>query len=170
MYIRRRTLPLACVAIFSTPLLPSLFAQNSDDVDVQASIHKFSQIYEAVETNFADRIDPDRAVYRGAIPAMLKTLDPHSSFYDPKAYQSLRENQAGHYFGVGMLIGQPENKVVVIYAFEGSPAFRAGIRPGDQIVAVNDTPTDRADVPRVSSLLRGPRGTTATLRVRRAGS
>src|SRR5215469_5616667 len=116
MSIRRRSLPLARMAVFSSLCLVPLAAQSEEDV--RASIKKFSQIYEAVESNFADKVDPDQAVYRGAIPAMLRTLDPHSSFYDPKAFQILREGQTGHYFGVGMLIGAPQDKVVVMHPFQ----------------------------------------------------
>ena len=168
MSIRGRYLPLVPIAVLGSLSLSQLCAQSSED-EVRASIKKFSQIYEAVESNFADKLDPDQVVYRGAIPAMLRTLDPHSSFYDPKAFQLLREGQTGHYFGVGMLIGAPEGKVVVMHPFQGSPAFRAGLRPADQILAVNDTSTEGGDVSKVSSLLKGPRGTTATIKVRRVG-
>ena len=167
MSIRGRYLPLVPVAVLSSLSLCRLSAQSEDEV--RASIKKFSQIYEVVESNFADKVDPDQVVYRGAIPAMLRTLDPHSSFYDPKAFQLLREGQSGHYFGVGMLIGAPERKVVVMHPFEGSPAFRAGLRPADEILSVNDISTEGADVSKVSSLLKGPRGTTAVIKVRRLG-
>ena len=166
---RRRFLPLPCLVVLVSPFLSAQSTTQPVDEEVRASIQKFSQIYEAVESNFADKIDPDRALYRGAIPGMLRTLDPHSNFFDPKAYALLREGQSGHYYGVGMLIGAPEGKVLVMHPFQGSPASRSGLRPGDEILSVNGTRTDNADVPKVSSLLRGPRGTSAIVKVRRLG-
>src|ERR1700732_2833812 len=85
-------LRFALLALFYSPISSNLSAQS--EADVNASIKKFTQIYEAVETNFADKVDADRTVYRGAIPGMLRTLDPHSNFFDPKAYQLLREGQS----------------------------------------------------------------------------
>ena len=81
----------------------------------------------------------------------------------------MREDQSGHYFGVGMYVGSPEGKVIVMYPFMNSPAFRAGLRPGDQIIAVDDTNTERATVSQVSGMLKGPKGTPVTITVRRAG-
>src|ERR1700732_4105152 len=154
--------------LLASPLSVTLSAQS--EADVNASLKKFTQVYEAVESNFADKLDSDNTVFKGAIPNMLRTLDPHSNFFDPKAYQLMREGQSGHYFGVGMYVGAPEGRVIVMYPFEGSPAFRAGLRPGDEIVSVNDTSTERASVTQVSSMLKGPKGTPATITVRRKGN
>lgn len=139
------------------------------EADVNASLKKFTQVYEAVESNFADKVDADNAVFKGAIPNMLRTLDPHSNFFDPKAYELMREGQSGHYFGVGMYVGSPEGKVIVMYPFQNSPAYRAGLRPGDQIIAVDDANTEKATVSQVSGMLKGPKGTPVTITVRRAG-
>jgi carboxyl-terminal processing protease len=168
MRISRWCLRFALLALVYSPIHSNLAAQS--EADVNASIKKFTQIYEAVETNFADKVDPDRSVYKGAIPGMLRTLDPHSNFFDPKAYQLLREGQAGHYYGVGMWVGAPLGKVIVMWPFEGSPAYRAGLRPGDEIIGVNDTNTERSTVSQVSAMLKGPRGTPVTVTARRVGS
>ena len=168
MSIPRWCLRTSLFVLFYSPVHFNLAAQS--EADVNASIKKFTQIYEAVESNFADKVDPDHTLYHGAIPGMLRTLDPHSNFFDPKAYQLLREGQAGHYYGVGMWVGAPQGKVVVMWPFEGSPAYRAGLHPGDQIIAVNDTSTERATVTQVSTMLKGPRGTPVTVTVRRTGS
>ena len=137
--------------------------------DLQTSLKKFTSFLNVVQDNFAGPIDTDRAIYRGAIPTMLRTLDPHSNFFDPKAYQLLREDQAGHYFGVGMLVGAPEGRVIVMYPFEGSPAYKAGIHPGDSILAVNDVSCVGLDIPAVSNMLKGPQGTRVQIKVGRSG-
>ena len=59
-----------------------------------------------MEQNFADPCSADKAIYDGAIPGMLHTLDPHSNFFDPKEYSKLREDQSGRYYGIGMMVGQ----------------------------------------------------------------
>src|ERR1700678_2420452 len=92
-----------------SPVSLTLSAQS--EADVNESLRKFTQVYEAVESNFADKVDADNTVFKGAIPTMLRSLDPHSNFFDPKAYQLMRESQSGHYFGVGMYVGSPEGKV-----------------------------------------------------------
>jgi carboxyl-terminal processing protease len=153
--------------VLASPLSVTLSAQS--EADVNASLKKFTQVYEAVESNFANKPDADNTVFKGAIPNMLRALDPHSNFFDPKAYQLMREGQSGHYFGVGMYVGSPEGKVIVMYPFVNSPAYRAGLRPADQITAVDDTNTERATVPQVSGMLKGPKGTPVTITVRRAG-
>jgi carboxyl-terminal processing protease len=167
MSISRWRLRVAILAFACDPIHP-LLAQS--EADVNAGIKKFTQIYEAVESNFADRVEADQVVFKGAIPGMLRTLDPHSNFFDPKAYALLREGQSGHYYGVGMYVGAPEGKVVVMYPFEGSPAFRAGLRPGDAITSVNDNNTEHATVTEVSGMLKGPKGTPVTITVKRLGN
>src|SRR5271170_2127419 len=153
--------------LLASPLSVTLSAQS--EADVNASLKKFTQVYEAVEANFADKVDADNTVFHGAIPTMLRTLDPHSNFFDPKAYALMREGQSGHYYGVGMYVGQPERNVIVMYPFEGSPAYKAGLRPGDTIAAVDDTNTEHGTVSQVSSLLKGPKGTPVTITVHRIG-
>jgi carboxyl-terminal processing protease len=104
---------------------------------------------------------------------MLHTLDPHSNFYDPKAFAQMREDQHGHYYGVGMTI-RPQlvdgtMKIFVVYPFEGSPSFKAGIKPGDQIVSVDGKSTDGLDSAAVATMLKGARGTKVTVIAQREG-
>jgi carboxyl-terminal processing protease len=117
----------------------------------------------------------DKAIYDGAIPGMLHVLDPHSNFYDPKAYAQMREEQHGKYYGVGMTI-QPQptsngkTKIVVLYPFEGTPSYKAGIRPGDQVLTVDGKSTEGMDTTGVATLLKGARGTHVSVTISREGS
>ncbi|MGA2738172.1 MAG: S41 family peptidase [Bryobacteraceae bacterium] len=145
-------------------------ATISDGDDIGASLKSFTSIYGLVEQNFADKVDPDKAIYKGAIPGALRTLDPHTNFFDPRDYELLREDQKGHYFGVGMQVRPFNGKTIVVAPFPGSPAYRAGLRRGDIIMKVNDKPTDNLSTTEVADLLKGPRGTQVTVVVSREGS
>jgi len=141
----RRSLFLIVFVLALFGLLGMLFAQRispattpSSDSDVRDSMKQFTEVYETIEQNYADPVNADKAIYNGAIPSMLHQLDPHSNFFDPKSYALLREEQSGKYYGVGMQVGPRNNKVIVIAPFAGAPAYRAGIRPGDIIVAVDE--------------------------------
>src|SRR5437868_2875877 len=140
------------------------------DSDVSQSLRTFTQVYNIVEQNYAESVNPDKAIYNGAIPGMLHVLDPHSNFFDPKSYSLLREEQRGKYYGVGMTVGPRNNKVIVIAPFVGTPAYRAGIHPGDVIIAVDGKPTDNLSTAEVADMLKGPKGTTVRITVLREGS
>src|SRR3954464_5063369 len=143
---------------------------HDSDSDVNQSLKQFTEVYDIVEQNYAEPVNPDKAIYNGAIPGMLHVLDPHSNFFDPKSYSLLREDQRGKYYGVGMTVGPRNNKVIVIAPFVGTPAYRAGIRPGDIIAAVDGKPTDNMSTGDVADLLKGPKGTTVHITILREGA
>src|SRR5580658_8228651 len=132
-------------------------ATGPDDASVNQSLKSFTQIYDVVEQNFAEPVKAETAIYKGAIPGMLRTLDPHSNFFDPKEYSTMKEDQRGRYFGTGMMVAQRSSKTIVVQVFTGSPAAKAGLRSGDVILEVNDKKTDGLAVSDVADLLRGPR-------------
>ncbi|MFZ0283708.1 MAG: S41 family peptidase [Terriglobales bacterium] len=173
----RRTLFLVVIILLSCGFFGLVFGQKINpaaapggDADVRDSLRQFTNVYSLVEQNYAEPVDPDKAIYNGAIPGMLHVLDPHSNFFDPKAYSLLREDQRGKYYGVGMTVGPRNNKVIVIAPFVGTPAYRAGIRPGDIIAAVDGKPTDNMSTGDVADLLKGPKGTTVHITIVREGA
>ena len=169
-----RTLFLVILVILLCGVLGAVFGQrvggNTSDADLRDGIRTFSQIFDVVEQNYADPVNTDKAIYNGAIPGMLRVLDPHSNFFDPKSYSLLREEQKGKYYGVGMQVGPRNNKVIVIAPFVGTPAYRAGIRPGDIIAAVDGKPTDNLSTTEVAEMLKGPKGTPVKITVLREGA
>ena len=169
------------VTILACSVLGGLFgpatevsAATGPDDDIAGSLRAFTKVYEAVEQNFADPLNPDKAIYNGAIPSMLHTLDPHSNFFDPKQFAAMREEQRGQYYGVGMLVGPrgtgKDSRTIVIEPFTGSPAYKAGLRRGDVIMVVNDKKTDGLTTTEVTTLLKGPKGTPVQISVAREGS
>lgn len=173
----RRSLFLIAFVLVTCGFLGMVFGQRitpdaapASDADIRDSLKDFTQVYSIVEQNYAEPVDPDKAIYNGAIPGMLHVLDPHSNFFDPKAYSLLKEDQRGKYYGVGMTVGPRNNKVIVIAPFVGSPAYRAGIRPGDIIAAVDGKPTDNMSTSDVADLLKGPKGTTVRITMLREGA
>ncbi len=172
----RRSLFLVVFIIVLCGFLGALFGQRiggnatSGDTEIRDSLRTFSQVYDLVEQNYAEPVSADKAIYNGAIPGMLHVLDPHSNFFDPKSYSLLREEQRGKYYGVGMQVGPRNNKVIVIAPFVGTPAYRAGIHPGDVIIAVDGKPTDNLNTQDVAEMLKGPKGTPVRITVLREGT
>jgi carboxyl-terminal processing protease len=163
----------AVCAVAGTFLQRRVGAQSSqDESQIRDNLKSFTDVYAIVEQNYAEPIQGDKAdtaIYDGAIPGMLRVLDPHSNFYDPKAYAKMREDQRGHYYGVGMVIQQQNNKVYVITPYEGTPSFRAGLRPGDIISAIDGKSTEGMTSDTVAKNLKGPKGTHVQVSVIREG-
>src|SRR5262245_34125404 len=144
-------------------------ATTKGEEDTDAAIKHFSTILGLVEENYANDVDSDKAVY-SAIYGILRTLDPHSKFFDPKAFTSLREDQRGKYYGLGITVTTRFGKVTVVSPpFVGSPAEKVGLRVGDVISQVNGESTSGMDLNEVVSKLKGPRGTTVKIKVLRPG-
>jgi carboxyl-terminal processing protease len=148
---------------------PNVRATTASADDYQTAVRDFTRVLNVVQNNYADTVDVDKAVYQGAIPGMLRMLDPHSSFFDAKQFALLREDQRGKYYGVGMVVAPRENHTVVMAPYVGAPAYNAGIRPGDVIVKVDEKSTDGLTTSEVADMLKGPKGTIVKITVSREG-
>ena len=167
----------AVCAVVGTVLQRRVGAQSSaDESQLRDNLKSFTNVYALVEQNYAEPLNGDKAdtaIYGGAIPGMLRVLDPHSNFYDPKAYAKMREDQHGRYYGVGMVIQQQiiqgKATTFVITPYENTPSFRAGIKPGDIISMVDGKSTDGMTSDLVAKALKGPKGTHVQVTVVREG-
>ena len=136
----------------------------SDEDQLKQSSKAFTKVYSVVEENFADAVKPEKAIYKGAIPGMLRTLDPHSNFFDPKDYKELRTDQSGHYSGVGMMVGARNERTIVLAPFAGYPAYKAGLRAGDALLEIDDKKTDGLNTTEIAERLKGPKGTKVQIK------
>src|SRR5215470_15384649 len=160
---------LLASAVFGWIYGPSVRATSSAAEDTQSAVREFTTVLDVVQANYAEPVDVDKEVYAGAIPGMLRVLDPHSNFFDARQYALLREDQRGKYYGVGMIVAPRENKTVVMAPYVGAPAYNAGLRPGDVIVKVDDKSTDGLSTTEVADMLKGPKGTIVRIIVTREG-
>ncbi len=148
---------------------PNVRATSSSADDYQTAVRDFTRVLDVVQSNYAEPVDVDKAVYQGAIPGMLRMLDPHSNFFDARQFALLREDQRGKYYGVGMVVAPRQNHTVVMSPYVGAPAYNAGLRPGDVILKVDDKSTDGLTTSDVADLLKGPKGTVVKITVSREG-
>ena len=165
-----RSLSAAAVAVVLCALLGGFFGRGAlvaqDQIADQYRV--FTAALDAVETGFVGEVESDRLIY-GAISGMLQTLDPHSSFMDPRSYAQMRERQEGRYYGLGISINVVEGGITVFSIFEGSPAYQQGLRRGDIIARIEGEDTLGWTSAQAVGQLRGPRGTSVRISIRRAG-
>src|SRR6201986_4344179 len=157
---RRGLLLVVAVLILSAVLGgiygPSVKATSASSDDYQNAVRDFTKVLDVVQSNYAEPVDVDKTVYQGAIPGMLRMLDPHSNFFDSRQFALLREDQRGKYYGVGMVVAPRDNHTVVVAPYVGAPAYNAGLRPGDVIIKVDDKSSDNLSTTEVADLLKGP--------------
>jgi carboxyl-terminal processing protease len=151
------------------PALLLLFTTPTQE-DVEAQIRRFAQVYAAVEDEFANPIDPDKAMYEGAIRGMLRRLDPHSVFFTPDQFEQLKQLQESKSKGFGTVVSVLPGRVIVLQTLAGTPSARAGMEPGDEIMAINGIRLDRLHMQQLIAVLGQSRQKVVNLDVRRSGN
>jgi carboxyl-terminal processing protease len=136
--------------------------------DVQKRLKEYTDLLAAVTSWAPEEVGSDKFVY-SSIDGMLRTLDPHTNFLEPKEYSDMQDRQKGSFYGLGILVTKRNDQVTVITPLEGTPAARLGIRAGDVISEVEGTATDELSLDEVVKRLKGPKGTTVHIKIMRVG-
>jgi carboxyl-terminal processing protease len=141
---------------------------NTDELERE--MRRFIEVYAAVEEHSADPLSLDAAFYQGAIPGMLRQLDPHSVFFDPNQFEQLKEMQKSVSKGFGSVVSVLPGRVIVLQTQPGSPSAKSGLSPGDEIVAINNILLAGLDMEQLVQVLSMTRQQQAALAVRRQGT
>lgn len=167
---RYRPVPALVFAIVVSALVGGFFGRSAlADDKIPEHYKTFTAALSAVEANYVGKIESDSLVY-SAIRGMLGTLDPHSSFFDPREYARMRERQEGRYYGLGISIqNTPDGDVIAVGVFEASPAYKKGVRRGDIIAQIAGEDAKGWGTEKAMQKLRGPKGTTVHIDVKRRG-
>lgn len=154
------------------PLFAFLLFLAADDPGAQLAeqLRKLVSVFVTVDQQAADPVDADVAFYQGAIPGMLKTLDPHSIFFDPGQYQQLKQMQSSEQKGFGTVVSVLPGRVIVLQTMPGTPSAKAGLAAGDEILAINGYILSRLEFEQLVQLLTIARQKEAVLDVRKPGS
>jgi len=161
--------PMVVVALVVGVLLGKGWERTGHATETYEELKTFSEVLTQVQKSYVDETKVKDLV-QGAIRGMLSTLDPHSAYMTPEMFKEMQVETKGEFGGVGIQIGVKENRLAVIAPIEGTPAYRAGIKPGDFIIKVNDEPTKDLTLMDAVQKMRGPKGSKINLTIQREGT
>ena len=146
----------------------SAIAQKASSPLPVEELREFAEVFGAIKNNYVEPVS-DKTLITGAINGMLSDLDPHSAYLDRADYRELQVGTQGEFGGLGIEVGMEDGFVKVISPIEGTPAFKAGIKPGDLIIRLDDTPVKGMSLNDAVKRMRGKPDTTIKLTVLRKG-
>ncbi len=153
-------------ALALVPLATSGLAAVENDT--YKELDEFMNVFERVRAEYVEKVD-DKTLIKGAINGMLSSLDPHSSFLDATDFQSMRAQTDGNYGGLGLTVSMEDGAVKVITASEDTPAYRAGVKPGDYITHLNGQLLFGGTLDEAVEQMRGKPGTPVKVTIVRPG-
>jgi len=146
------------------------FGQSPADAATRQRIaDDFTNAILVAKDNYAGQVEFNK-ITKASITGMLRTLDPHSMYFDRAQWEDFENDQSSRYYGIGSTIIQHDGKVYIISPTEGTASYRAGLRYGDHIAGINGESTDGWTQAQVRSKLLGPEGTTVTIKINRVGA
>lgn len=169
MFARKRWLPLLLAITFLVILGPYGDTQVAAlDKSTYKTLRTFNEVLDIVEKNYVEEVDANTLI-KGAIDGMVKSLDPHSSFMTADMYKELEVDTRGSFGGIGIEITMSKGVLTVVSPIEDTPAYKAGVKSGDQIVMIDGQSTKDITISEAVKKLRGKKDTKVTLAIIREG-
>ncbi len=159
---------VGATALLALWLISGRLAFAARDDETYKQLELFARVLSYVQNNYVEPVQEQQLIH-GAIKGMLETLDPHTLFMPPEVFKEMKIDTSGEFGGLGIEVVKKDEVITVVSPLDDTPAARAGIRPGDQILAIDDEATKGMDVARVISKLRGPAGKKIVLSIMREG-
>jgi carboxyl-terminal processing protease len=139
---------------------------NAEPSNIFPELQKFSDCLDIIQKYYVEEVDPGKLI-DGAIKGMTSVLDPHSAYLTKEDYKEMQITTTGSFGGLGIEVGIRDGVLTVITPIEGTPAFKAGVRPGDRIIKIDNSPTSDMTIEEAIKILRGPKGTKVILTIQR---
>ena len=156
-----------CVAMASAALAqPQSHPTPASNDQVYEQLNLLLDVLNNIQENYVDETDPKALIY-GAASGMVRTLDPFSQFMEPKASREIKAETEGQFGGIGIRLNTKDSWLTVLTPMPETPAYRAGLRPNDRIVAIDGESTRDLHVADAMDKLRGPPRTSVVLTIRR---
>ncbi|MEN6446720.1 MAG: PDZ domain-containing protein, partial [Syntrophaceae bacterium] len=154
------------VGILGFVLLDRAEVLNAEPSNIFPELQKFSDCLDIIQKYYVEDVAPGKLI-DGAIKGMTSVLDPHSAYLTKEDYKEMQISTTGSFGGLGIEVGLRDGVLTVITPIEGTPAFNAGIRPGDKILRIDTSPTVDMTLEEAIKLLRGPKGSKVILTIQR---
>src|SRR5262245_27014243 len=165
----RKVVTVSALLIVLTLSLGGAVASKSNDSSATyENLKLFTEVLSIIQSQYVDEVPPKDLIY-SAIKGTLRGLDPHSSFLDPEMYKEMQVETSGSFGGLGIEITLKDDVLTVVAPIEGTPAYRAGIHPGDRIVKIEGLSTKDMQLTDAVKRMRGKPGTKVTISIVREG-
>jgi carboxyl-terminal processing protease len=161
----------ACLLVVVAGLTASRFnwsVMKAEAEEKYADLQNFSKVLNLVQQYYVEEVDTKKLIY-GAIKGMLRELDPHTNFLPPDIFKDFETETSGEFGGLGIEISVQNGILTIISPIEDTPAWIAGIKPGDKIIAVDGNSTKGLSLVEASQFMRGKKGSKTTLTIAREG-
>jgi carboxyl-terminal processing protease len=156
------------LVVLTLSLGGSVASKGTDGGPTYEQLRLFTEVLSIVQNQYVDDVPPKELIY-SAIKGTLRGLDPHSSFLDPESYREMQVETSGSFGGLGIEITLRDDILTVVSPIEGTPAYRAGLQPGDRIIKIDGLTTKDMQLADAVKRMRGKPGTNVTISVVREG-